>query len=127
MSCNLLVVDDSPILRTAIKKVARLAGVEEDRMHEAGNGQEALEILELVWIDLVLLDLNMPVMDGEEFVRQLRLREDLADVAVVVVSTEVNRERLDRMRSMGVVDVLRKPFEPEDLCRLVGKVMGVKV
>ena len=70
---------------------------------------------------------RVPVMDGEEFVRQLRLREDLADVAVVVVSTEVNRERLDRMRSMGVVDVLRKPFEPEDLCRLVGKVMGVKV
>lgn len=127
MSCNLLVVDDSPILRTAIKKVARLAGVEEDRIHEAGNGQEALEILEMVWIDLVLLDLNMPVMDGEEFVRQLRLRADLADVAVVVVSTEANRERLDRMRSMGVVDVLRKPFEPEDLCRLVGKVMGVKV
>jgi len=127
MSCNLLVVDDSPILRTAIKKVARLAGVEEDRIHEAGNGQEALEILEMVWIDLVLLDLNMPVMDGEEFVRQLRQREDLADVAVVVVSTEANRERLDRMRSMGVVEVLRKPFEPKDLCRLVGKVMGVKV
>ncbi len=126
MSCNVLIVDDSPILRRAIKKVTKLAGVEEDRIHEAGNGKEALEILETVWIDLVLLDLNMPVMDGEEFVKQLRTRPDLSSVAVVIVSTEANKERLERLRVLGVVDSLRKPFEPEDLCRLISKVLGVR-
>jgi two-component system chemotaxis response regulator CheY len=126
MNCNVLVVDDSPILRMAIRKVVRLAGVEDDRIHEAGNGREALDVLETVWVDLVLLDLNMPVMDGEQFATELRKNPDLADVAVVVVSTEGNRDRLQRMCDLGVMDTLRKPFEPEDLHRLIGKVLGVK-
>jgi two-component system chemotaxis response regulator CheY len=126
MSCNVLIVDDSPILRTAIRKVVRLAGIEDDRIHEAGNGREALDVLETVWIDLVLLDLNMPVMDGEQFARELRKNPDLADVAVVVVSTEANRERLQRMKDLGVMEMLRKPFEPEDLHRLIPRALGVK-
>jgi two-component system chemotaxis response regulator CheY len=124
MNCNVLIVDDSPILRTAIRKVVRLAGVEDDRVHEAGNGREALDVLETVWIDLVLLDLNMPVMDGEQFAIELRKNPDLDGVAVVVVSTEGNKDRLQRMRDLGVADVLRKPFEPEDLHRLIAKLLG---
>ncbi|MCE7973699.1 MAG: response regulator [Leptolyngbya sp. PLA1] len=126
MNCNVLIVDDSPILRTAIRKVVRLAGIEDDRIHEAGNGREALDVLETVWVDLVLLDLNMPVMDGEQFAQEVRKNADLADVAVVVVSTEGNLSRLQRMRDLGVIETLRKPFEPEDLHRLIGKVLGVK-
>jgi len=126
MSCNVLIVDDSPILRKAIKKVVKLAGLEEDRIHEAGNGQEALDILDMVWIDLVLLDLNMPVMDGEQFAQELRKRPDLKGVAVVIVSTESNKDRLQRLRDLGIVDSLHKPFEPEDLCKLISKILGVK-
>lgn len=126
MSCNVLIVDDSPILRTAIRKVVRLAGIEDDRIHDAGNGREALDVLETVWIDLVLLDMNMPVMDGEQFAGELRKNPDLADVAIVVVSTEANQGRLQRMRDLGVIDILRKPFEPEDLHRLIPKVLGAK-
>ena len=126
MNCNVLIVDDSPILRAAIKKVARLAGFADDRIFEAGNGQEALETLETVWIDLVLLDLNMPVMDGEEFARRLRAHPDLGDVEVVVVSTEANRDRLERMRELGVKHTLRKPFQPEDLCKIIATTLGVK-
>lgn len=126
MSCNVLIVDDSPILRKAIKKVVRLAGIEEDRIHEAGNGREALDVLETVWVDLVLLDLNMPVMDGERFVGELRKRPDLDGVAVVVVSTEANKDRLERLRALGVSDYLHKPFEPEDLCRRIASVLGIK-
>lgn len=126
MSCNVLIVDDSPILRKAIKKVVRLAGIEDDRIHEAGNGRDALTILETVWIDLVLLDLNMPVMDGEQFAQELRKRPELQGVAVVIVSTEANKDRLQRLRDLGIVDSLRKPFEPEDLCKMISKVLGVK-
>lgn len=125
MTCNVLIVDDSNILRKAIRKVVRLAGIEDDRIHDAGNGQEALQVLETIWIDLVLLDMNMPVMDGEQFATELRKNPDLADVAIVVVSTEANQDRLQRMRDLGVIDVLRKPFEPEDLHRLIPKVLGV--
>lgn len=127
MNYNILIVDDSLILRTAIKKVVKLAGLDEDHIFEAGNGQEALSILETVWVDLVLLDLNMPVMDGEQFAVELRKRPDLDDVAVVIVSTESNKERLARMRELGVVESLHKPFEPEDLRRLITSQLGVKL
>ena len=126
MNCNVLIVDDSPILRACIKKVVKLAGTDEDRIFEAGNGREALDVLETVWIDLVLLDLNMPVMNGEEFARRVRKNPDLADVAIVVVSTEGNQQRLDRMRELGAIETLHKPFEPEALCQLIAKRMGVK-
>ena len=88
MSCRVLIVDDSPILRSAIGKVVRLAGIEDDQIFEAGNGQEALDVLETVWVDLVLLDLNMPVMDGEEFAVERMKRPDIMGIPVVVVSTE---------------------------------------
>lgn len=126
MNCNILVVDDSPILRKAIMKVARIAGVPADQIFQAGNGQEALDVLDASWIDLVLLDLNMPIMNGEEFVEKLRANPSHENVAVVVVSTESNKARLQRMRDMGVLDTLHKPFEPEDLCRLISKVTGDK-
>ncbi|MCH8269933.1 MAG: response regulator [Planctomycetes bacterium] len=122
-----MIVDDSPILRAAIKKVVKLADIGEDHIFEAGNGQEALDVLDKSWIDLVLLDLNMPVMDGEQFARELRKRPDLNDVAVVVVSTESNQERLERMRQLGVVQTLHKPFEPEELRDLIASVLGVKL
>ncbi len=127
MSCNLLIVDDSPILRAAIKKVVKLAGLEEDRIFEAGNGQEALELMSTIWVDMVLLDLNMPVMNGEEFAQELRKLPELEDVAVVVVSTESNEDRLNRMRELGVVEVLHKPFEPEDLRKIIVNNLGVKL
>jgi two-component system chemotaxis response regulator CheY len=125
MKCNVLIVDDSKILRAAIKKVVQLAGVDERRIHEACNGQEALELLDTVWIDLVLLDLNMPVMDGEEFARELRKNPELNDVTVVVVSTESNEDRMARMKELGIVASLRKPFEPEDLCKLISDQLGI--
>ncbi len=127
MSCNVLIVDDSAILRRAIRKVVNLAGIGDDRVQEACNGQEALKVLESAWVDLILLDLNMPVMDGEQFAAELRKREGFADLPIVVVSTEVNRERLQRMAALGVVESLRKPFEPEDLKKLVRRVVGAKL
>ena len=127
MSCNLLIVDDSPILRAAIKKVVKLAGLEEDRIFEAGNGEEALELMSTIWVDMVLLDLNMPVMNGEEFAQELRKQPELEDVAVVVVSTESNEDRLNRMRELGVIEVLHKPFEPEDLRKIIVNNLGVKL
>ena len=127
MTCRVLIVDDSKILRAAIKKVVKLAGIDEDHVFEAGNGQEALDVLETVWVDLVLLDLNMPVMDGEQFAEERLKRPAIKDIPVVVVSTEGNKARLDRMKQLGVLDTLHKPFEPEDLCQMIYRVLGVKL
>lgn len=126
MNCNVLIVDDSPILRRCIKKVVLLAGVPEDRINEAGNGQEALDALAKHRADVVLLDLNMPVMDGEQFVIELNDRNDLGKPAIVIVSTEANEARLDKLRALGIEQSLHKPFEPEDLCQIIGKLTGVE-
>ncbi len=126
MSCNILIVDDSSLLRKAVRRVAEMAGVPAERLREAANGREALDVVESEWIDLVLLDINMPVMDGEQFVRELRRRPDVAQTPIIVVSTESNAERLQRLKDMGVTEFLRKPFQPEDLCRLISKLLGVK-
>ncbi|MFK7960171.1 MAG: response regulator [Phycisphaerales bacterium] len=119
MNCRVLIVDDSPILRAAIRKVVRLAGIDNANIDDAGDGREALIRLEAAPADLVLLDINMPVMNGEEFVEALRARPDMADTRVVIVSTESNRARLDHLRRLGVTDRLQKPFEPEDLAAIV--------
>lgn len=125
MNCNILIVDDSPILRRAIRKVVQLAGVTEDRIFEAGNGVEALAALDEHWIDLILLDLNMPVMDGESFIVEKNKLDDARDTAVVIVSTESNQARLDKLKGLGVSGSLHKPFEPEDLLRVIRRVLGV--
>ncbi|MHC4974980.1 MAG: response regulator [Planctomycetota bacterium] len=125
MNCSVLIVDDSPILRMAIKKVVRLAGIEESNIREAANGADALDRLDEQVSDLVLLDLNMPVMNGEEFAEALNSKPYRSKITVVVVSTEANKNRLDHIKQLGVLETLRKPFEPEDLKRLIDKAIGV--
>ena len=68
MSLNVLVVDDSAVMRAMIIKTLRLSGLPLGEVHEAANGQEGLGTLDEHWIDLVLVDINMPVMNGEEMI-----------------------------------------------------------
>lgn len=125
MTCTILIVDDSPILRRAMKKVAMVAGLREESIHTASNGREALDLLEKTWVDLILLDLHMPVMDGEAFLVERNAHAHLRDIPVAIVSTEANEERLNRLRDLGAKVRLAKPFEPEDLCRLIRRILGV--
>ena len=119
MNCSVLIVDDSPLLRATIKRAVIQAGVDRAQIREAGNGQEALDALSAEKSDLVLLDLNMPVMNGFEFAQARAEAPELKDVQVIVVTTEGNKDRLEQLRGLGVRDFLRKPFEPEDLRELV--------
>ena len=72
MALHILIVDDSPAMRTFVERVVRLSGLEVDRYLHAGNGQEGLDVLKKEHVDAVLTDINMPVMDGETFVRAMR-------------------------------------------------------
>lgn len=112
---DVLVVDDSDLIRTMILKTLRMAQVPLGATYEAGNGREALDVLEGNWVDLVLTDINMPVMDGMEMVARMRESSDLAGIPVIVVSTEGAADRLDQLKEMGVSAYVRKPFTPERL------------
>lgn len=119
MNANILIVDDSAILRKVMRKAIGQLGVTADQVREAGNGQEALDSLREQKVDLILLDLHMPVMGGYEFAQAKSADPDLKDIPFVVVSTEANVQRHMEMVELGALGILRKPFEPEDLRRMV--------
>lgn len=123
MALNVLVVDDSAVMRRMIIRTLELAGLPLGEVHEAGNGAEGLEQLDRHWIDLALVDLNMPVMNGEEMIERLRANPELADVPVVVVSTDGSETRLARIRP-NVNGFVRKPFTPEQLGATIKEIVG---
>lgn len=124
MAFNVLVVDDSTVMRSMIIKTLRLSGVPINELYQAANGMEGLKVLDEHWIDLVLVDINMPVMDGEEMIDRVRGRLDTADLAMVVISTESSDTRINSIQSKGV-EFIHKPFTPEILRETITRITGV--
>lgn len=124
MSLNVLVVDDSSVMRSMIIKTLRLSGVPLGEILEASNGKEGLDLLEENWVDLALVDINMPVMNGEEMIDRVRENPEMASLPVVVVSTESSETRIETLQKKGAKFV-HKPFTPEALGRTIVNVTGV--
>lgn len=124
MSHAILIVDDSLPMRSVVKRTFKAAGYGACEFHEAANGQEALNIMKNGWIDLVLTDYNMPVMNGLEFIRAVKRNELLQDIPVVVVSTEGSREKIDEFTASGATAYITKPFTPERIRDLVTDILG---
>lgn len=125
MALDVLIVDDSPAMRSFIGRVLDLSGMEIGERLEAGHGAEALEILNRSWVDVILTDINMPVMNGEEFLTAVCARGDLRTVPVVVVSTDSTGSRVERMMSLGAKGYVKKPFSPELLRGELERVLEV--
>jgi two-component system chemotaxis response regulator CheY len=124
MALNVLIVDDSPMMRNLVGRVLTLSGLEIGSRTDADNGAEALKVLERQLVDLVLVDINMPVMNGEDMVREMSRKEKLRSIPVVVISTDGTSSRMERMRELGVLGYLQKPFRPEELRDEVERVMS---
>jgi two-component system chemotaxis response regulator CheY len=124
MAFNVLIVDDSAVMRAMIARVVRLSGLPIAAIHEAGDGAAGLAAAREHWVDLVLLDVNMPVMDGEEMLRRLRAAPETAALPVVVVSTEGSEARRHALEALDV-SFIRKPFKPEDLRAVILRATGV--
>ncbi len=114
MALNVLIVDDSALTRKKIRRIIEMVDFDVEQFYEAGNGVEALKILDEAPADLVLADLNMPEMGGAEMSRRMRMNEATKAVPVVVVSTESNTTRVKELLVEGVKDYLHKPFTPEE-------------
>ena len=124
MAYNILIVDDSAIVRAVVRKTLGLTGVAIGEIQEAGNGQEALEKLENSWVDIVFADINMPVMTGIELVDRMVERNILKTSPVVIISTERSETRMAELRAKGVSAYLNKPFTPECLRDVITQVLG---
>jgi two-component system chemotaxis response regulator CheY len=124
MALSVLVVDDSDIARTKIVKTLKLSGVNLGEIREAENGQIALDRLGQHWIDLVFLDINMPVMGGVELLERMRSEPTTKDTPVIIVSSEGSETRLAQLREKGVVGIVRKPYTPEALQNVIRDAVG---
>jgi len=125
MTFNILIVDDSLSMRSVIKKIIGLSGIRTDHCYEAQNGREALEVLAGNWVDIILLDINMPEMNGIEFLEALRSDQLFKEVPVVFISTDANTERIKEAALLGARGFLKKPFVPEELRKLLYEVLGL--
>lgn len=108
-----LIVDDSRAMRMVVKRTVQKLGFDTD---EAGDGQQALDVLDSGRVpDVALIDWNMPVMDGLEFVRRVRSRPEFRDVTLMMVTTESERSQMVKALAAGAHEYLIKPFTEDAL------------
>jgi two-component system chemotaxis response regulator CheY len=124
MALNTLVVDDSSVMRSIIIKTLKLSGLPLGEIWEAKNGEEGLRVLQDKWIDLALIDIHMPVMDGEKMLTRLRENEQYENLPVIVVSSESEPSKIEKMLRLGAT-FIHKPFTPEILREIIIAVTGV--
>lgn len=114
-SLRALIVDDSSVMRKIVARALQQGGISIGEIVEAANGAEALDIVRREKVDLVLSDINMPVMDGLEFVRQLQAVENANGVPVVMITTEGSESHVKEAISCGARGYIRKPFTPDQV------------
>ena len=112
---NALIVDDSSVMRKIVERSLRQAGVELVTVFEAANGLEALESVRHNPVGLIVSDINMPTMDGLEFVRQLKSLQLGQGVPVVMITTEGSESNVVEAISNGARGYIRKPFTTDQV------------
>ena len=115
-----MTVDDSKTMRDMVSFTLRRVGFE---VVEAEDGQKAVASLRSTQIDLVITDLNMPVMNGMELIRALRQQPSLTGLPIVFLTTESNDTLKQEAKSAGATGWITKPFKPEQLLAVVAKLV----
>lgn len=110
-----LIVDDSSVMRKIVERALRQAGLNLTRVLEAGSGADGLTVLAAERVDLIVSDINMPVMDGLEFVRQIQRQSLAPGVPVVMITTEGGEEHVRQALAAGAQGYIRKPFTPDQV------------
>ena len=121
MGKSVLIVDDSNTMRKIVNRSLRQAGLDFDTVLEAGDGQAAVDVLADEKPDIILSDINMPNMDGIEFLKNKAADETIKDIPVVMVTTEGGSEDMvEQAMSLGASGCVKKPFTPD----MVNDVLG---
>ncbi|MCP4020469.1 MAG: response regulator [Desulfobacteraceae bacterium] len=124
MALCVLIVEDSMPMRGVIKKTIKAAGYRTSTFFEAENGQKALEVIESNWVDIILTDFNMPVLNGLELILEMKKDELFKKIPIVMVTTEGSKEKIDEFMDKGAAGYIRKPFTPEQIRDLLSEILG---
>jgi two-component system chemotaxis response regulator CheY len=115
MESDVLVVDDSAAIRKILQRVLRQTGMAIGTVHEAGDGQEALELLKGHKIDLVLTDINMPRMDGLQLLSAMKASPQWNGIPVMMITTEGGETKVGEAVRLGAAGYVRKPFTADQI------------
>jgi two-component system chemotaxis response regulator CheY len=115
MRGSILIVDDSAMMRKIVLRALTLAGLEFQTVHEAGNGSDALQMLKEQKVELIMCDINMPIMSGLEMLEKMREMKLATDVPVIMVTTESSVEQVRQAVALGASGYIRKPFTPDQV------------
>ena len=110
-----LIVDDSSVMRKIVERSLRQAGLESMLVLEASNGIEGLDVLKAQSVNLILSDINMPSMDGLDFLRHVRAQNLAPGIPVVMITTESSEEHVKEAIQAGAQGYIRKPFTAEQI------------
>lgn len=108
---QVMVVDDSPVIRRIVEKQLKMLGFGGFNFLGAGNGVLALSLLEEKKVDLIITDLHMPDMDGIEFVREVRINEKTDLIPVLMITSDYNTNKMLEAYEAGVDEFMQKPFK----------------
>lgn len=121
---SVLIVDDSSVMRKIVERTLRQAGLELEKVMEADNGIDALRLAQENPLDLILSDINMPKMDGIEFLRQIQRIETARSVPILMITTEGSEPKVMEAISLGAKGYIRKPFSADQVRRQVSELLA---
>ena len=121
MSGLILAVDDSSSIRVAVKTALSSAGF---TVKEAANGADGIAKAKAENFDLIVTDLNMPIMDGLTMIEELRKSPAHMGVPIIFLTTESDAGLKQRAKAAGATGWLTKPFDPAQIVKIVKKVLG---
>ncbi len=124
---RILIVDDSAMMRALIRRVIRLTDVPVEGILEASNGAEGLAVLREHDIQLLLTDINMPVMNGAQLLREIAGDDRWRDMSRVIISTDGSTVRREEAAELDVRCYLEKPFSPEVLRDVLNEIADARV
>ncbi len=115
---TILLVEDNEINRQVAREILTKAGI---RVHEALNGQDALDFLDRTSVDLVLMDIQMPIMDGHGAATRIRAQAKFRELPIIAMTAHAMLEDIEKSQKSGMNDHISKPFDPEELIKIIAK------
>lgn len=115
MSADLLIVDDSVAIRKILQRALRQAQLPIGKVYEAGDGQEAMDVLRNHAVGLVMTDINMPNMNGLQLLSEIRANQEWKELPVIMITTESGHGTVEEAVQMGASAYIRKPFTPDQI------------
>ena len=121
---DILIIDDSKTSQMITKSCLEICGIIPKAFLFAENGKDAITVLDQNDVDLIIVDLNMPVMTGEEFLEKIKNTTDKKDIPVLVLSSIINHAKEKELIELGALQVTKKPLNPTKLKSIITEILG---